>query len=567
MPLKPIYGKAPLTEMKALMLRPGQVRMADDRLRKAYALCCAWGEERPALWEPAFRLAAVLTEDAQNEPVARWIAEALDKQEDSGALPVALIEALHVMRAAWAMYEAAPERALLERMMRWCGWLSAHWDEAEACAELRVRPADLMGLLCDLYRVTGKKGLTALCKRLRYVGMDWSGILHTFAVQRPMKRIISAAELAEGMAAEAGEEAGFYTRQYLTCHGETLADGARASLMNAAYSGNKHEATAAMEGWEKISRWHGAVCGGITADETLGGASPSCAVDAACLGAWAEAFAAQLEADDAIWARDALEVLLANGLSAVWQEGELIPFQRVNGLWANCGTEDCYRVHEGDEQAVRVLVRVARGWSAAAYTAVSSCPAGVKVNLYMPGSYTVKLAGVTVRLEVFGAKGDYTITVHAKQPVKAALSLAVPFWAEDARIRVNDERADEGPMGRQLTLERTWQAGDTVHISFARALRMKEGYHQSVAVFYGAEMMAYPAKEQQWAVALCGAPFLRDGQVVAPLARIPGWKAEHGVPGDLPVRPMMTGKLFEAVLTPYAETPCRVALLPRSARA
>ena len=568
MPLKPIYGKTPLTEMTTLMLRPGQVRMTDERLRELYALCRAHGEARPALWESAFRLAAAVAEDVSKEPVAGWIASALERQEDSGALPLPLMDALAVMRAAWAMYEASPERALLERLMGWCGWLSANWEEAEGCAELRVRPADLMGLLCGLYRVTGKKGLLKLCERLRYAGMDWSGILHTFAVQRPMRRVIGAAELEEGLAAEDGSESGFYTRQYLTCHGETLADGARASLMSAVFSGNGPEATAAVVGWEKISRWHGAMCGGVTADETLGGASPSCAVDAACLGAWAEAFAAQLEADGACWACDALEQLTVNGLSAAVQEGQLIPFQRVNGLQEQCGTEDCYRVHEAEEQEARALVRLARGWSAVAYAAMTVCPAGIHVNLYLPGSYAVKLAGETARLEIAGAAGEYTVTLAVKQPVKATLSLMVPAWAENARIRVNGEGAKAGHPGSRLALERTWQSGDTVHVSLARTLRVKEGYHQSAAVFYGPELMAYPANEEAaWAVALCGAPVVRDGRVMAALARVSSWKAENGVPEDLPVRPKVKGAAFEAVLTPYAQTPCRVALLPRSAEA
>ena len=30
-----------------------------------------------------------------------------------------------------------------------------------------------------------KKALLSLCDRLRQQAMDWSGVLHTFAVQRP----------------------------------------------------------------------------------------------------------------------------------------------------------------------------------------------------------------------------------------------------------------------------------------------------------------------------------------------------------------------------------------------
>lgn len=567
MPLKPIYGKTPLTQLDALMLRPGQVRMDNDRLRELYALT-ACGASHPALWEPAFRLAAILTDKPLQEPVAGWISQALAAQEESGALPMPLMEALQVMRAAWAMYEAVPERALLERMMRWCGWLSVNWEEAEACAELRVHPADLMELACNLYRVTGRKGLTALCKRIRWASMDWSGILHTFAVQRPMKRLISRADLDEGMAAEEGSESGFYTRQYLTCHGETLADGARASLMSACYSGNGPEASAARAGWEKISRWHGAVCGGVTADETLGGASPPQGVDAAALGAWAEVFASQLMfGKDTAWAIAALEALVENGLPAAVHGGKLIPFQRVNSLRINCGTADCYKVQEGEEQSLRALTRLTRGWAAAAGAAMMLCPSGVNVNLYLPGTYTVKLAEQPVAWTLSGADGIYTLTVRAKTPVKAALSLMIPAWAEDACIRVNDEGADAGQPGQRLMLNRLWRDGDQVQLSFTRALRVREGYHQGAAILYGAKVMAYVPMADDWAVALCGVPVLKDGKVLAAVAHVPGWKAEGNVPEDLPVRPTVIGEPFEAELVPYASTPCRVALFPRSVQA
>lgn len=568
MPLKPLYGKTPLTELKALPLRPGQVKLEDNRIRQVYALVMEHAKDNRALWESAYRLGMALRDKEGCEQVSAWMNQALENQAEDGELSLPVPEGLRVMRAAWAMYAAKPDRAVLESMMRWCAWLSSHWDDVEKCAEIRVRSGDLMEFLCNLYRVTGRKGLTALCEKLRQLSMDWSGALHTFSVQQGAKKALDRKALEEGMAREAGDEAGFYTRQYLLCHGETLADGARSCLASTVFSGNGAENRAAKDGWEKISRWHGAVCGGVTSDEMLGGLSSACAVDVACLGAWAEAFAMQLAVDEkASWAAGALEKMLENGLSAAMVGNSLLPFQRVNGLAANCGTKDCFHVHEGNAQAMRALTRLSRAWTAVAECAVTQTVNGVRVNLYLPGKYSVKVNGTAMELEIAGNNGEYVLGVQAKEDVQAEIALMVPAWTDDAYIRVNEDGADEGKPGEYLALNRVWRNGDRVQVSFEETLRVAEGYHQGAAVYCGPKLMAYAPADDRWAVALCGAPEKKDGKVVVPVAHVPGWKCTGKVPAELPVRPQTEGEPFEAVLTPYAETPCRLALLPRSAKA
>lgn len=426
-----------------------------------------------------------------------------------------------------------------------------------ACNAVRIHSADLMELLQTIYRVTGKKAILALCDKLRQQAMDWSGILHTFAVQRPMNRVTAWKDMEAGLEAEEGSEAGFYTRQYLTCHGESLADGMRSAAMNGLFSGNGMELSAGKAGWEKISRYHGAVCGGVTADETIGGRSPSCGVDAASLGAWAEAFAG-CDSEET-WAYEALETLLENGMSAALCEGKLIPFQRVNGLAANCGTKDCYHVHGEDEQIIRALNRLCRGYAKAASTAITVGQKGFSVNLYMPGRYAVPMAEGTCVVTI----GEGEIRINCKKPVKAALRVRVPAWTEDACITVNGEGGMEGQAGSWLTMERTWQDGDAIKVEFAKKITVTNGHHQSACVRYGAAVMAYVPGEEAWNVALCGMPVMENGQIVARFRRVPDWRKRGGVPADLPVLPNVEGECFTSVLVPYAEAPCRIALFPK----
>lgn len=560
MPLKPIFGKTPLTELHSLPLRADQIHTDNDHVKTVYALLNQDLPAHPERWEAAIRLAALLPGESLQCQACQCVYNELTRQLDDGSfLERSLEEALHIVRAVWAVYEIKPGRSYLVQMMNWCAHLAANWDAYMASRAIRVASGDLLLLLCDLYRVTGKKAVLQLCEKLRQQAMDWSGVLHTFSVQRPMKRVMDAKDLEYGMQAEEGDADGFYTRQYLTCHGEILADGARASLMSAIYSGNGRESTAARTGWEKIVRWHGAVCGGVTSDDTLAGASPSAAVATAAVGAWAETFAAQVAEKESAWACDELETLLANAMPAALKADGVLAYQRVNSLQADCGALGCYMAAN---DAAHALTRLARGWAAVTSTAVTARPDGLQVNLYMPGQYTMKVNGVSFRLTVEGKEDAYVLHVACAESVKAALRLRVPAWAADAYIRVNSEGGYEGHAGTYFTLEREWRDCDVVTVEFARKLRVVEGYHQSAAIVYGAQVMAF-APADNWAVALCGEPSLKEGKVVASFAPVADWKQAGGVPVDLPVRPEKAGEVFEAELVPYAEAACRVAQFPR----
>jgi len=61
-PLKPIYGKAPLTSLKGIALRPGQVHINQEKLTAVYDLLCQHGKDSVAAWEPAFRAACILNQ-------------------------------------------------------------------------------------------------------------------------------------------------------------------------------------------------------------------------------------------------------------------------------------------------------------------------------------------------------------------------------------------------------------------------------------------------------------------------------------------------------------------------
>lgn len=559
--LKPIFEKAPLTNCTALGLRPGQVKVELPELQHLLDMC-AEVQDQPAMWEGMLRAGAVLGMNVMKNPVAGLVNAALDTQQEDGSLPMDMEQSVAVLRAAFAMYESRVDRELLTKLARWCGFAAANWEQVIACAAIRQHAADLMELLENMYRVTGKKALLTMMEKLRREAMDWSGVLHTFAVQRPMARVTAWEDMEAGLKAEQGNEQGLYTRQYLTCHGESLADGARSAAANGLYSGSGMELTAAKTGWERISRYHGAVCGGLTCNENVAGASPREGVDAAALGAWAEAFCAVSETGSSAWAFDALDVMLKNAMARAVKGAQLIDLQRVNSLADQCGDAGAYHLHAGTERKVRALSRLLRGYAAACAHAVTAEKNGLAVNLLMQGKYAVAVNDQAVTVTVDGTDDKMMLKLHMPKAAKLALHVRVPAWTKDACITVNQEGGDEGKPGTYLTIEREWHDGDVVTVELEQTLRTVAGHHQSLCVMKGAQLLTMPAAaDAAWAVGLCGKPEMVDGSVVCRVVPIT-WNKRGAVPADLPVLPKANGEAVQVKLVPYADH-CGITLFPQ----
>ena len=561
MPLKPIYDKAPLKSAVCLPLRPGQVHTDLPVITDLLSLVQD-AESKPVLWEGLFR-AGVLT-DAHGEklPVAGWIEAALNGQAEDGSLPYTLTDSLAMMRAAFALYELTAARPLAEKIARWCGYLNDTWEQVLAEPAIRQHTADLMELLENMYRISGKKALLSLMEKLRRGGMDWAGVLHTFAVQRPTAKIVSWAELSAGMEAEQHNEEGFYTRQALICHSESLADGAQAAWMNGIYSGNGQELTACATGWERISRYHGAVCGGTTGDAMLEGTSPAAGVDAAALGAWCEALCTSSEENNT--GMEATEQMLLNAIPHALLGNRLQPVQFVNMLEGASAKTGLYHY---DTDADHVLARLLRGAASVVHHAVAARKEGLDLRLLMSGSYAVLIGKELIRVTVRRTSGKATVSFGLKAPLHTQVRVAVPTWCEDFDLSVNGEGADRGLAGKEMLLDRTWQNGDMLTITWSEAPRTLTGHHQGQYVMCGPRLMCLPASaDTQWQLAMTApATMDEDGQPCATFAPI-AWKLRNGRPEELPVLPKVQGEARTLRLVPYAETE-GIALFPKGTQA
>ena len=561
MPLKPIFDKAPLTAMTCQPLSAGMVRNNNPRLRQLAAIAAA--DPHPAALEGAFRMACLMSnEPAEGEAAAR-IRMALSAQKPDGSFDMPVADAVAVLRACWALYECEARKPLLEHIVRWCAWAASNWETVIADDQVWAAPADLMELLENLYRVTGKAALLTLVDRLAGHTMAWSSVLNTVNSQRPTSRSITREELDTCLAIEQGNREGYYNHFIRTNSPEALADGARAAMARGWHSGSATELHAARTGWERLSRYHGAVCGGLTSGEMLEGTSPSAPVSTAAIGAWLEALSVAVCDKQAEWAWEAMERMAVNAVPAAIQESGVLGFQRVNALTANPDAKDCFRVGEAhDARAVR---RLARGCAALSHSAVTARPNGFDVNMYIPGRYVVPVGDGLLVLTVRGSEGQCTIQVNCKQELKAAVRLRVPSWTRNTEITVNGMESDAGKecSAARMTIERTWHDGDVIAVSLEETLRVFDGHHQGKYVMKGPRLMAMPVVEgSDWAKSLLSCT-LSDGVVTARVDEVPGWKRKGDVPADVPVLPAASGKEPEAVtLVPYAGTAARIALFP-----
>lgn len=556
MPLKPIFDKAPLTVMTAQPLRAGLVRSDNSAMVKLYTLTAAVND--PAGLEGTFRLACIVTAKPGEEPVTAKIRALLSTQKEDGSFALSYTDSVALLRAAWALYEYEARKPLLDHMARWCAYAAKNWDALMADEDIWANSADLLELLENLYRVTGKAAVLSLCERAATQAMGWSSVLNTVSSQRPTSKTVTAEELRSGMVKEADSREGYYSRLARINHAESLADGARSTMARGWYSGSATELNATRNGWERLYRHHGAVCGGLTSDEMLEGTSPAEAVSTAALGAWAEALVAAAMNEQSDWAYLALERMAFNAMPACLQEDQLLAFQRVNTLKDAKNDENCFYV--SPDHAERALVRMVRGYTALASAAVTARADGASVNLYIPGRYAVPVEDELLILSVGASSKGANITVHCKGEIKAALRLRMPAWSRSTEVLLNGADNNAEVKAGVMVFERTWHDGDVISLTFEQMLTIESGHHQGKYLLCGPILMAVQADEK-WQAALVSAA-KADQCMMAELVPVKGWKQHGNIPADIPVLPEADGVAYQQPMQPYAKTTARIALFP-----
>lgn len=117
------------------------------------------------------------------------------------------------------------------------------------------------------------------------------------------------------------------------------------------------------------------------------------------------------------------------------------------------------------------------------------------VNLFIASELNWKEQGLSVRQETSFPEEDTTrLTVKAARPVRIALKLRYPNWAQNGVTLMLNGKAQavtEKP-GAYITLDRLWKTGDTVQLQLPMSLRLEAlpDDPAMVAVLYGPTVLA-----------------------------------------------------------------------------
>lgn len=529
--LKPIWGREPLIACKRLPMIPGQMSVNSERLENLYK-CLSESMTGTAAYEPAYTLACLLRDDPDAERVAERIEDALTLQAEDGSFDMPVNDAVALVRASWVKYVRKPGNDRARAILRWLAWAAEHESAVAADPAVKAAPADLLELIENVYTVTGRKWLVKFGGKLCADTMDWTGRLNTFDQRRSFVP-----------SCEASEEAKTFALHNVA---EALADGARACLAKSRITGSAVSASAFKNGWERIARSHAAACGGVTGAPFVAGGSPVSDVSTAVLGAWAEAFALRGALSEEAWADDAQERIMLNGMAAALNGKTVKAVQHVNAYQTDSAPADEH-----------TLIRAARA-VCAWYAGMCMNEIGSAVSVVHLGTYdcALRLNGEPAMLSVSGETDQAEVFVRVKQPLKAEVRIRIPAWAESASIMLNGRKGSgEHRPGSWAVISRTWNNGDKIGITFERKLTTENGYHQSVCVYYGPELMAACPKDGRLAAA-AGTAVLKEGKVILPVAALKVNKK------DIPVLPAVTGSLEDTEMAPYASLAERISQFP-----
>lgn len=99
---------------------------------------------------------------------------------------------------------------------------------------------------------------------------------------------------------------------------------------------------------------------------------------------------------------------------------------------------------------------------------------GICVLQYVGGHADIELASGPVRLKQktdYPWNGDIEIAVEPREITEFTVRLRIPAWCKDAALRVNADPVKVAPTNGFVSIHRTWQPGDSIHLKLPMKVR------------------------------------------------------------------------------------------------
>ena len=411
-----------------------------------------------------------------------------------------------MLMAVWQYYTATAERGALLFLLRYLKYLLYRLSDEPLVPQDAAFTADTLYVALCAYNVTGKRPLLDLCRLLLLQGKDWTRFCHTFPYRAPMYKHTPPAQMYTLLRASDGERS-YYAHLQRTTRACNVAQGLRVPALGYVLTGSGKQEEAFEAGFSKLMKAHGVACGCFTGDTLLAGGNPSQGVDARAVHELMKTLEAELYAQGAPDAADALERLAFNALPAMYtrdmracqwiQQPNQVRVSREARAFYDAGEEA--NLFTGSSNA-DVLSAVHRGFPGYASSLwMLSRDGGLAAMSYAPCTLRYRLGETAVRVAVDGAypyDGAVRIELSLSEDAAFPIHLHIPAWAEGATAAVGGDVTDCAP-GGFATLSRQWHDGDVILLNLPMRPRLTRWYHASAAVERGPLVFAL-ALDEHW---------------------------------------------------------------------
>jgi DUF1680 family protein len=471
----------------------------------------------------------------------------------------------------------------------------------------KYRWQDEVASVVWLYNRTGDQDLLRLAELLHHQGYKWKLQFENFEY----KKKVSAKELGLAEGRPIPEIA-------MQTHGVNNAMALKSSALWWLFSNDSSERAGVERQLAMLDMYHGMPTGMFSADEHFAGKNPSQGVELCAVveNMFSLEYAIAILGNATLG--DRLEKIAFNAL----------PGTLTDDMWAHqydqqpnqieCTLEQRPWTTNGPESNLFGLepnfgcctANMHQGWPK--FTAslwMASAQGGLAAVAYAPSELSTKVAGVPISIAeetTYPFEGEISLKVQPARPVRFPLFLRIPAWVQDPDVRVNGKALESVHAGEFAVVTREWRRGDQVELRFPTKPSTIRSYNNSVVVQRGpilyslnvetewkklknrgmtADWEARPTSAWNYGLQSSEGKVLfaekvrpvSAGQSVfslkgAPVSievqgrKIPQWKAENGVAGELPQSPVSSSEPLEKlVLVPYGAAKLRITVFPEIA--
>ncbi|MGC2766979.1 MAG: beta-L-arabinofuranosidase domain-containing protein [Candidatus Acidiferrum sp.] len=468
----------------------------------------------------------------------------------------------------------------------------------------RYRWQDEVVSIIWLYNRTGDPSLLRLAELLRDQGYDWKKQFEQFE----FKHKSSAQEL--GLV-----KGTLPTDRAMQTHGVNNAMGLKSSAVWWLFSKDPSDRSGVERQLGTLDLYHGMPMGMFSADEHLAGRNPSQGVELCTVveNMFSLEQALAILGDTSLG--DRLERIAYNALPGaltddMWahqydQQPNQIECSLDQRPWTTNGPES--NLYGLEPNFGCCTANMHQGWPKFTSSLwMANARGGVAAIAYAPCKLRTRIAGIPIVVEEetgYPFDGHILLSLQPEKAVSFPLALRVPQWTRDPIVRLNGTVSPFSQTGGFAVIDREWKAGDQVELILPMKVAVRQWQDNAVVVErgpilfsldiqtewrklrtrgltadwearptsawnYGLKIdagnsnlaeIARPRKRGQSIFSLEGAPVRVEVQG----RKVPQWKAENRVAGELPPSPVSSGEPVEKLtLAPYAAAKLRVTVFP-----